>query len=59
MRNLNPSPRGQRDEYLEFQEYVARSYELQYKIAARVDMRQPTHFGLVGWRTRSDGQIIW
>jgi hypothetical protein len=26
--NLNSSPRGQRDESLEFQEYVARSYEL-------------------------------
>src|SRR5258708_31547742 len=59
MRNLNSSPRAQRDECLEFQEYVARSYELQHKIAARVGMRQPTHFGLVGRRARSDGQIIW
>jgi hypothetical protein len=36
MRNLNSSPRSQRDECLEFQEYVARSYELRNKIAARV-----------------------
>jgi hypothetical protein len=58
-RTLNSSPRGQRDECLEFQEYVARSYELQNKIAARVGMRQPTYFGFVGRRTLSDGQIIW
>jgi thymidine phosphorylase len=36
MRNLSSSPRGQRDECLEFQEYVARSYELRNKIATRV-----------------------
>jgi hypothetical protein len=59
MRNLNSSPPGQRDECLEFQEYVARSYELRNKIAARVGVSQPTHFGFVGRRTRSDGQIIW
>jgi hypothetical protein len=47
MRNLNSPPRGQRDECLKFQEYVARSYELRNKIAARVGMRQPTHFGLL------------
>ena len=39
MRNLNSSPRGQRDECLKFQEYVARSYELRHKIAARVGVR--------------------
>jgi hypothetical protein len=50
MRNLNSSPRGQRDECLEFQEFVAR------RIAARVGLRQPTHLGFVGRRTRSDGQ---
>jgi len=59
MRNLNSSPRGQRGECLEFQEYVARSYELRNKIAARVGVRQLTHFGFVGRRTRSAGQIIW
>jgi hypothetical protein len=59
MRNSNSSPRGQRHEGLEFQEYVARSYELRNKIAARVGVRQPTHFGFVGRRTRSAGQIIW
>jgi hypothetical protein len=59
MRNLKSSPRGERDERLEFQEYVARSYELQNKIAARVGVRQPTHFGFVGRRRRSAGQIIW
>src|SRR5258707_15807003 len=48
-----------RDERLEFQEYVARSYELRNKIAARVGVRQPTHFGFVGRQTRSAGQIIW
>jgi hypothetical protein len=59
MRNLKSSPRGQRDECLEFEEYVARSYELRNKIAARVGARQPTNFGFVGRRTRSAGQIIW
>src|SRR5258706_10774413 len=50
MRNLSSSPCGQRDECLEFQEYVARSYELRNKIATRVGVRQPTHFGFVGAR---------
>ena len=60
VRNLPSFQRSvERDERLEFQEYVARSYELRNKIAARVGVRQPTHFGFVGRPTRSAGQIIW